>query len=346
MAEPKPPLAAPTGSDERNLAEFPFALLTRKPGEGDAQTRVYRDGDREWTISGAADCGLPTAADEAVYVALMELARQQGFPQRVTFSRRDLLCRAGWQPDGAAFARLTQSLKCLVGVTVFAKNAFWNAKQGKWMGRAAFHILEEYGTLADRDELDGRPKWWTRFSPRVYQNLRAGYTKDLDTTLFRRLTSAIARRLYRYLDGHRLDGKASYQMGLAKLAHEHLGLSRDYYPSQLKRELDRAHRELVATGFLSRAAYGRLRGGGEKVIYHFPRRGATGTRGALSGQQQLALWWEEQSEAARQAHTEAALAALAQENPTLAEFAQQRPDSEAVRTALAPHLLLRAGIEE
>ena len=75
------------GKDEMNLAEFPFAVLTRYVPAGQKTIEVVQEGRnsagkpirQEWIVTGSDAFGLPTAADEEVYVALMKLLRDSGF---------------------------------------------------------------------------------------------------------------------------------------------------------------------------------------------------------------------------------------------------------------------------
>ena len=91
------------GGDELNLAEFPFALLTdRQPHDVDtiefSDVIKGKDGKkitRTWILTGSEEFGLPLASDEQVYVALMELTREQGFASRVIHLTRYELSRIG-----------------------------------------------------------------------------------------------------------------------------------------------------------------------------------------------------------------------------------------------------------
>ncbi len=96
----------------------------------------------------------------------------------------------------------------------------------------------------------------------------------MDTGIYFSLSTPLARRLFRYLDKQRYDAKATYRMGLTKLAFEKLGMSRNYYPSQIKRELQPAHDELIDKSFLRKVSYYRPQrpGAEELVLYTFAPR--------------------------------------------------------------------------
>jgi hypothetical protein len=261
------------GRDELNLTEFPIALLSDRPSKKNPSTLRFEAGDKVWEIAGHPDHGLPTAGDVAVYVCLMELTREQEYPVRVRFTRHDLLQRLGWSRGAHEYARLQLALDRLVGVTITTTNAYYDARDRKWLRRHAFHVLEEYKITDVRQaSLLEEPESWFRWSEAISRNLQAGYIKTLNVPLFLSLKSSISQTLYRYLDAKVRDGKTLFRQGLRDLAYQHLGLSRDYYPSQIKRKLAPAHDELIHAGFLTRAEYAPMRDGDEMVVYHFPRR--------------------------------------------------------------------------
>jgi hypothetical protein len=287
MEREKAALPAPEqrqGQDEINLTEFPIALLSDRTPRGKPASLRFTSGDKVWEILGHATHGLPTRPDLEVYVVLMELTREQGFPERVRFTRHDLLQRLGWGTSAERYGRLQQALDCWVGVTIQTTNSFYDKQAGQWLHRHAFHLLDEYqiversappaprapAAAGAREGREEESACWFRWSETLRRNMQAHYVKSLDVELFLTFRSAVTQALYRYLDAKRLDGKPQFQQSLVELARQHLGLPASYYPSQIKRVLDRAHEELLENGFLAAVRYEPLRvAGGEKVVYFF-----------------------------------------------------------------------------
>jgi hypothetical protein len=84
------------------------------------------------------------------------------------------------------------------------------------------------------------------------------------------LESAITKRLYRYLDKKRYDGKRKFEINLFNLAETHLGLQKTKYASHIKEKLNPSHEKLIQVGFLKSAEYCKTMDGvSEKVIYTF-----------------------------------------------------------------------------
>ena len=108
----EPILSLPqSGKDELNLAEFPIALLSEKLPEG-VRTLQYQDQifdagkkrlvKRKLIIEGSELYGLPTAKDDEVILALVQLSKRQGFQSRnLEFSRFELLSMLGWANTGS-----------------------------------------------------------------------------------------------------------------------------------------------------------------------------------------------------------------------------------------------------
>jgi len=281
------PALARVGRDEMNLAEFPFALLADRVPAGMSTVRFEdevegKDGKlvtRVWTVTGSESFGLPLASDEQVYVALMEVSKEQGFGQRSIFvTRYDLIKRLGWPDKGDSYRRLRAALDRLLGVTIKAEKAFWDKTKQRYVD-VGFHIIDEYALY---DETPGRksagkqealPLSFVTWNQVIFRSMQAGNIKQLDTAFFFSLRHNVSRRLFRYLDKKRYDGKPNYRIRLKKLAFEKLGMSRSYYPSQIKRELERAHEELGSLGFLADVRYEKTAGNpDEMVVYSFTRR--------------------------------------------------------------------------
>jgi len=280
------------GRDEMNLAEFPFALLADRHPKG-LDTIVFSDTiagedgpvERVWTVTGSEEFGLPLASDELMYVALMEVTKEQGLDSRIIYiTRYDLIKRLGWPDKGDSYKRLQASLDRLLGVTIKAERAFWDNAKRRYVD-VGFHVIDDYAIY---DEQPGRkpatgrkrrsggadhPHSYVAWNQVVFASFQAGYVKHLDTAFFFGLRSALSRRLYRYLDKKRYDGKPVFRIGLRKLAFEKLGMSRNYYPSHIKQELERAHTELTEHGFLRGVQYQERPGGQDDLVaYRFTSR--------------------------------------------------------------------------
>src|SRR4028119_1803453 len=92
-----------TGKDEMNLVEHPFAVLSWGNRRGSEisitweqkHPRTGRVVHSAWNVTGHPSLGLPGPTDERLYLVLMELTRECGMQQVVSFSRGNLLDRMG-----------------------------------------------------------------------------------------------------------------------------------------------------------------------------------------------------------------------------------------------------------
>lgn len=244
FTEPDPPPSAKPlrtlGKDEMNLAEFPITLLTDRVPK-DQKKAVYQDViydtltgralTRKLTIS-AGDYGLTTSADDEVILALIQLTKQKNnFTQRkVEFTRLELIKLLRWIDSGASYGRIKTSLNRWTSVYLLYENA-WRDNSTKTWKTIGFHIIEKFELNDSRtagDQLDLLPSHivWNEV---IFQSFQAGYLKPLDYDLCVALSNSTAKRLFRFLD-KRFYHKPELTFDLKEIAHEHIGLSRNYYP--------------------------------------------------------------------------------------------------------------------
>lgn len=260
-------LLQPTGGrDELNLAEFPITLLADRVPSG-CKTLVFEDSvhdlqtgeqvPRRVTVTGSDAFGLPTAIDDEVLVALLQITKlSNNFTEpRVRFTRYELLRLLGWSDDGRSYRRIEESLNRWMGVTLYYDRAWWNRDAQAWVSEK-FHVLEHVSLLdrSTKRRLAARGKdqgfssiTWNQV---VFQSFQADNLKRLDLDTYFALTGAVAKRMYRFLD-KRFFQRRRWEFDLKEFAFEHIGLSRNYSDSgRIKAKLDPALDELTAIGIL------------------------------------------------------------------------------------------------
>lgn len=257
-----PPGPAPTkglplkvSRDEMNLAEFPLTVLSKR-SDPSVKTLEFSDtvkgknGDvinRKWIITGADKFGLPTSSDDEVLLGLLKLTADDGLRNpKVYFTRYELLKILRWTTEGRSYSRLQNALDRLSGVRIKATNAFYD-NESKLHSTRNFGILDAYEI---NDGRDTRPSFFT-WSEVLFKSFQVGFIKKLDLEFYLDLQSAVSKRLYRYLDKH-FWYRSRMQVNLFILAHEKIGISRNYvYASSLRQQLEPALDELKEKGLLS-----------------------------------------------------------------------------------------------
>ena len=250
------------GKDEMNLAEFPITLLTDRVPKGQKiiqyqdqifDDRLGRTVTRKLTISADEAYGLPTAVDDDVILALIQLTKlANDFTAReVQFNRLDLIKMLDWPDSGASYKRLAMSLKRWLGVSLVYENAWWDRKQQTWTTKG-FHIIDNFelndGRTSGQGELFPSKVIWNQA---VFESFQAGYLKSIDYELYLKLEHPTAKRMYRFLS-KRMYHRPDWAFDLRDLAFEHVGLSRNYSSNagKIKEKLQPAIEELEAVGFL------------------------------------------------------------------------------------------------
>jgi hypothetical protein len=271
--------AADTGwKDELNLAEFPIAALTDRIPDGQT-TLVFEDRlerrdsppiVRRLTIMGTHKHGLPTSLDDEVLVGLIQLTkRRSNFTDpKVQFSRYELIELLGWPQSGQSYRRIEEALHRWVGVLLMYENAWWDNAAKSWVDEN-FHVLDNV-TLYDRErrrptarsksakgdkpsaakpEKTPLPLSSFRWNEVIFQSFQSGNLKQLDLEFYLKLRLPTTKRMFRFLD-KRFYRRSRLDFDLRTLACEHIGMSRSYAPTELKRRLRPALEELEQLGFL------------------------------------------------------------------------------------------------
>ena len=256
-----PPQRARISRDEMNLAEFPLTVLSTRTGSSQ-KTLEFKDIlhgkngellERSWIITGADKFGLPTSSDDEVLLGLLKLTVDDGFRDRkVHFTRYELLRILRWTTEGRSYQRLQKALDRLTGVKIKATNAFYD-NEVRSHSTKHFGIVDAY-EINDGRTLDPKPSFFT-WSDVIFNSFKVGYIKKLDLDFYLDLKSAVSKRLYRFLDKH-FWYKSKLEISLFTLAHEKIGVSRNYqFASSLRQQLDPAFDELKSLGFLSGYEY-------------------------------------------------------------------------------------------
>jgi len=243
-----------TGVDELNLAEFPLAAISDRFWSGQ-KTVVFEDTvfcheqrqhvPRKLTISGSDRYGLPTAKDDDILLACIQISKLGDFASpEVRFSRYEILKLLRWPDDTWNYQRVADSLRRWKGLTVYSDRAFYDHEQKSWVNRD-FGIFDTLTIYRKEVQQGKHAPGSSRFvwNEVMYRSFQAGYLKRLDWGLYTRLESPVAKRLYRFLDKRFYHGNR-VEIDLQELAVQKVRLSSRYTISQWKRELLKGISEL------------------------------------------------------------------------------------------------------
>lgn len=244
------------GRDELNLAELPLAGVSDRFLSGE-KTVVFVDSvwdegkkafvNRKLAISGSDLYGLPTAKDDDVLLACVQLSSIGDFHSReVHFSRYELLKLLRWDDQTRNYRRLSESLRRWKGLTIYSDRAFYDHARKSWVTRD-FGIFDNL-YVYEREEHEGaRAPAKSRFiwNDVLFESFCSGYLKRLDWDLYLSLKDPVAKRLYRLLD-KRFYRTNTLSFDLQELALNKVRMSEGYNTAQMKRALMKGIRELEA----------------------------------------------------------------------------------------------------
>lgn len=248
---------------ERNLERYPWARLD----ETSQHTRQLElllsaagEEGKAWIVTAGEESRLPGPADVDVYVALCQLYNERvprerrAVERQVTTTFQELITLMGRERGGNQYAAIRDSLERLADTTVRAVQTW---RVGKVIAREErFNILSGVTYEHLRGEEQGGTTVTVFLSEQIAESIAAGNFRLLDTATYVALDTPTSKRLYRYLDQRRWRGAVcgdTLTVPLEEL-RVRLPISR-HSPSHVRRTLDPAHVELIASGYLASATY-------------------------------------------------------------------------------------------
>ena len=256
------------GRDEMNLVEFPLALLSERAPEGlltlECSDEIEERGvtiQRQVIVAATAKYGLPTAKDEDVLMGLLQLAKihNEFTSPVVSFTRLQLIKLLGWENTRWSYDRIALALDRWQSVSITYRKAWRDNRDRQWQDKSGFGLIDSYGLRDSRRATRGgegtepptEALSWFRWNGFLFDSFQSGYLKKLNYKIYRELEQQAAKRLYRYLDKHFYEPhRVHLEFELQMLAFEHLGMSRRYDSTQIRRALQPAIEELEGIGFI------------------------------------------------------------------------------------------------
>lgn len=248
------------GKYEMNLAEFPVTVLSKRVSKGKKTIKysdwiVGKNGERklrEWTVAGSEEWGLPVGSALKTLFGVMQIWKENNFKNKTIpiGSRYNLLKIMGEPTTKNYYTKLERDLKCLVGITIDAKNAFWDKETGAYVNET-FHLFERC-RLYDQTPKDTKttqqklPLAYIKASDTFYNAVKRGNILTIDSKFFRKLRAPTEQRLALYLT-KMLKRQSIHKRDIFKLA-EQLPIY-GKYPSDIKKTLDKALKSLINNGF-------------------------------------------------------------------------------------------------
>lgn len=265
--------------------EHPFALLTNRRSDvkGVIETTWESEHPRtgkkirgRWEVEGGSKYGLPGPLEERLYLVLMEMTREQSWPQRVYFARGDVLRRLGMGESVKDYAKIEEAFVRLQHVSIRSENAFWDNGRQDYLKVVSFSILNDVVISAETPGRRGQgqlPLSSFEWHQLAWESMKRGHVRSVDLHFALSLSLPLAIRLYRYLGKHR-HGKTvlrkGFEIEIHKLCEVHLGMVVSPHVSVLKQRLQGAHQELIERGFLTAVSFRTSKSKpGTKVVYAF-----------------------------------------------------------------------------
>ncbi|HET7632118.1 MAG TPA: replication initiator protein A [Gemmatimonadaceae bacterium] len=257
-------LAARKVSLDRSLEVVPLFRLGDSPE--DTPVVFTTDTGGRWRVLPAPEDRLPGTFDQDVYVELMRRYDEAGRPSdgTIAFTLHNFLRSLGRRVDGRTYELLRAALFRLHR-TLLEATAAWHVPGAAEPSDVRFSVLSalvierrraaDHHQLALFDASMGPDPGEVRatLAPVLRDNLADRYVTTISLPRYRRLTSPVARRLYRLVELARAEGRLAWRVPLERLKDLLPLVQR--YPSHLQRVLQPAHDLLLSAGVLRSAAF-------------------------------------------------------------------------------------------
>lgn len=252
---------------EMHLLLKPFFLLDKHADRFKPIEYVYsvvENGKavrRGWWVEPHSKYGLPGSFDRDVTIAIYEIVNEVYFskgcpvPEIMPIGTlRDFATRLGIAASGQNFAAIKESLKRLQHTLCTAEETFFDSKKRRYVS-LSFRLLKGviftgedngFGTSAEENCVS--------FDESVLRNLNSGYVMVIDVDSVSSLKTSTAKQLYAHL-AYRFFVEA--QEGVTCWVADyswltvHLGVKQHSELWRAKQQLDPAHSDLLALGYIS-----------------------------------------------------------------------------------------------
>jgi hypothetical protein len=351
---------------EVNLLVFPFFALTTKGLKRRLETEfravAERDGERVeilWNVSANPKYGYPGLFDRQVHRAveqiISEILREKGQVENPIplgsfyglCERMGLRKQAGRQEyGGRQYRAIRRALERITTTSIKSAGSFYEKGKRRWTS-TVFHLYDAVvfqgeelrdGEIADTNYL--------YLSDLYLQSLNSFYVKPLDYHYQRSLRSPIASRLYEILGvkfygvRNRPEAKVCFRYStLTQL----LPVKRYQYLAHAHKQLNPAHEELMATGFIVDYEWREARDDGDWLIFYRPGerardeiRRAQAERRLTNGAQETLPGMDEEFEA-EPVKPSAAAALVSEEDEALVAELVRLNVSESTARELVKH---------
>jgi len=268
---------------DANLSRLPLFALTRQG----LKTEVVREwvftGTRGnehveliWRIMATPQYGYPSPFAKKVHRAVEYLLTQNRFPapEYLDFSLYEITKILDLDDSGRTLDKIRDALNSIASTTLQSQGTYYYLENGaKKSINKVFRLYDSIILIGEKlpDGTTVADRNYIYFNQFYLQTLNSGYIKPLDFPYWNSLRSDIARRLYEYLSFVSFATKCrSFSIKYHRLC-ELLPITPQRYLSSAKRNLSKAHQELMNTGFLNKVVWRESKTDPKKWIieYHF-----------------------------------------------------------------------------
>lgn len=246
------------GFDECNTIDYAFTLCAERAPDSRRyelvdEGRNSRGQPIEKRMIFTTDDKFPHGSDADLLLGLQKLtwSTNRMTSPEVPFVRADLIRAMRRNREGTSYSAIKKGMSRIASVRIESVKGFWDHKSKKL-------IHQKFGILSFREE---GGQWVFSWDGILWRSMTNNYIKGIDEDLYYSLRSTLQKRIYRVTDRQlRKQRKKNkplvYTENAKTFSRVRLGRAfKDYYPSEIKRDLSDHFEALVERGILRDVSY-------------------------------------------------------------------------------------------
>ncbi|MEO0282086.1 MAG: bifunctional DNA primase/polymerase, partial [candidate division WOR-3 bacterium] len=246
---------------EKNLLRLPiFTYSKEKIHKAEKIEVVFENKNvkRNWTVIPSIVYGLPGPFDEMIFMAInkiiSELPKPISNPINIG-SLKNIAKMIGYETfSGHVLNLIKNSIKRIKSINLLSETVYFDAVKKKFI-TDMFSIIDRVifqGELDDNGDKIKNTYIW--LNPVYLKNINAGYVSKIDYNIYFSLKSFIAKGIYRNLSPLFSISNLPIKISYKKLTQK-LQIKQEKYLSDIRTQLNPAHKELIKFGIFKEIRY-------------------------------------------------------------------------------------------
>jgi len=246
---------------EKNLLRLPIFTYSKEKIHKAEKIEVIfesKNVKRSWTVIPSLVYGLPGPFDEMIFMAINKIISEKPKPINNPVdvgSLKSIAKLIGYDVSGHSLKLIKNSIKRIKSINLLSETIYFDATTKKFI-TDMFNIIDRVMFQGELDDYNEKIKSTYIWLNSVYlKNINAGYVAEIDYNVYFSLKSFIARGIYKTLTPlFSINNNLPFKISYKKLI-QRIQITEKKYLSDIKVQLQQAHKELIEIGIFKKIEY-------------------------------------------------------------------------------------------